>query len=528
MRENSLASVPSPTNVYQTDTRFESALLRAGSVLHINDVTPAFISAGRDLIGMGIDIPKSVQIQAGRDVTNLSLANFNVSPTDITLVKAGRDITYSEDLLHLSAGIKTGGPGLLEVLAGGKIALGFSDGITTTGNLNNSNLPSDTGADILAIAGLSAPVGVGQTAQSQDFISQIIAASSSEKSSLIDYVKQQTGVTPSDFASAADTFRSLPLIQQLPFLSQVLFTELVKSGREANANPSIGFKNGFAALESLFPDSHTPGVDNPYSGDISLPFSRIYTLAGGSISLLAPGGKIDVGLANPPGNLVQLGFNKQAYQLGIVAQKQGSVDIFTQGDVNVNSSRVFTLGGGDIAIWSSEGNIDAGRGAKSAISAPPPTLLIDSQGNVTLDVRGTVAGSGIRTILAVEGAPPGNVDLMAPAGFVNAGDAGIGSAGNLNIAAQHVIGVDNIQVGGTATGVPPETSGLGVSLSAASTAGASSSNSANSALSDDKKKEEQAPIAQSALSWLEVFVVGLGEDTCKQDDMECLRRQAPK
>ncbi len=114
----------------------------------------------------------------------------------------------------------------------------------------------------------------------------------------------------------------------------------------------------------------------------------------------------------------------------------------------MNSSRIFTLGGGDIAIWSSRGNIDAGKGAKSAISAPPPVLLVDAQGNVSISVSSAVAGSGIRTIITDPEVQPGDVDLIAPAGFVNAGDAGIGSSGNLNIAAQKVVGLDNIQVGG--------------------------------------------------------------------------------
>jgi hypothetical protein len=37
--------------------------------------------------------------------------------------------------------------------------------------------------------------------------------------------------------------------------------------------------------------------------------------------------------------------------------------------------------------------------------------------------------------------------------------------------------------------------------------------------------KEAAPLAQNALSWLDVFVTGLGEENCKPDDTECLRRQ---
>jgi hypothetical protein len=212
--------------------------------------------------------------------------------------------------------------------------------------------------------------------------------------------------------------------------------------------------------------------------------------------------------------------------LGIVAQQSGSVNIFTRDDVLVNQSRVFTLLGGDIAIWSTLGDIDAGRGSKSSLSIPPPRVIVNDSGQVTLDLTGAVAGSGIRTIVTDEKIEAGDVDLIAPRGIVNAGDAGIGSAGNLNIAAEQVVGLDNIQVGGVSTGVPAETSGLGASLAAVS-AVASSASSASNATADenDESGEAQASLAQTALSWLEVFVIGLGEENCKTDDMECLKRQ---
>jgi filamentous hemagglutinin len=217
---------------------------------------------------------------------------------------------------------------------------------------------------------------------------------------------------------------------------------------------------------------------------------------------------------------------REPYQLGIVAQRAGDVHIFTNDDVLVNQSRVFTLLGGDIAIWSTFGDIDAGRGSKSSVSAPPPGVLVDASGQVTLNFAGAVAGSGIRTIVTDETVEPGDVDLIAPQGIVNAGDAGIGSAGNLNIAAAQVVGLDNIQVGGVSTGVPAESSGLGASLASVSAAASSSSSAAEAATEDDDESDQtQASLAQTAMSWLEVFVVGLGEEGCKTDDVECLKRQ---
>ncbi len=154
------------------------------------------------------------------------------------------------------------------------------------------------------------------------------------------------------------------------------------------------------------------------------------------------------------------------------------MQIFSDGDVLVNQSRIFTLAGGDILIWSSNGDIDAGRGSKSAISAPPPVIRVDANGQVTVEFSDAIAGSGIRGILTSEDIEPGDVDLVAPTGVVNAGDAGIGAAGNLNIAAPQVVGLDNIQVGGISAGVPADSgaaAGLtgvsGLSSSVASAAG---------------------------------------------------------
>jgi filamentous hemagglutinin len=158
---------------------------------------------------------------------------------------------------------------------------------------------------------------------------------------------------------------------------------------------------------------------------------------------------------------------------------------------------------------------------------PPPVILINSSGTISLDYGASLAaGSGIRTVQTNPTVPPGNVDLDAPVGTVNAGDAGIGASGNINIAAAHVIGALNINFGGSASGVPSDLSGLAASLSGVSSVASSATTSgAVSAESAAAASKEVAPLAQTALSWLEVFVTGLGEENCKQDDVECLKRQ---
>jgi filamentous hemagglutinin len=519
MSDAALNTVPSaalPATSFSTLTSTTQVPFSAN--LHIDDPTPALIAAGRDILNVALEIPKATDIIAGRDITDLQFQGENLSPADLTLISAGRD--FIDDATGgLSGLVQVGGPGQVDVLAGRNVNLGFSSGITTVGATVNPNLPIATGAALTVMAGL------GQATDNySDFVTKIIAPDPTNQQLLVAYVESLSGQTGLSYASAATEFAALSPDQQRPLINQVFFDQLSISGLQANTEPQLGYSLGYAAIDALFPNSRSAVATgpSPYAGDISLTFSRIYTLSGGGISLLAPGGEVDVGLANAPANL---GVQKTPSQLGIVAQGPGDVDIYTLGDVNVNSSRIFTLGGGNILIWSDQGNIDAGRGSKSSVSAPPPEVLVDSSGNITLSFSGAVAGSGIRTIQVFPDVNPGDVNLVAPAGTVNAGDAGIGAAGNINIAAEHVVGLDNINFGGTATGVPAQVSNIGVTLAGAAGTASSASNASTAAVASNSEKEASASLASNALSWLDVFVTGLGEEGCKQDDMECLKRQ---
>jgi hypothetical protein len=493
--------------------------------LHANDSAPAVIVAGEDINNLTVSVPKAADIEAGRDILGLTFYGENLNPNDITFISAGRD--FSDPTSFDSTGspstsnaiVQIGGPGSLMLLAGRDIDLGFSNGVTTIGNLKNSNLPSADGASITMAAGLGDSLN---NPHYNGFYEQIIASSSTYQQQLVSYVESLTGATDLSTDQADARFLGFSAEQQQELIDSVFFNELSLSGVEAN-KAGGDFKRGYTAIDALFPGSRTGtsgSTNNPYKGDLNLTYSQIYTESGGGISLLVPGGSINVGLAVAPAVLNA----KQPSQLGIVAEGVGDVNIYAKSDVNVDSSRVFTLGGGNILIWSDEGNIDAGKGSKTSLSAPPPTYAIDAQGNVVTTFGAAVAGSGIRTIQTSASEAAGNVNLIAPAGFVNAGEAGIGAAGSVNIAALAVLNAANISYGSTATGVPPAVSGITASLASAASAASSATTSVTSGL-DTAAKEEVAPLSQTAISWLDVFVSGLGEDNCKPEDTECLKRQ---
>jgi hypothetical protein len=198
--------------------------------------------------------------------------------------------------------------------------------------------------------------------------------------------------------------------------------------------------------------------------------------------------------------------------LGIVVASAGDIKGFARNDIVVNQSRILTVGGGDVLLWSSEGGIDAGKGKKTASAVPPPVIKVDAQGNVTQVLQGAATGSGIGA-LAVAGVTAGDVDLIAPKGTVNAGDAGI-RAGNLNVAALDFKGADNVSVSGKSVGVPvADTSAVTAAASGASSMGDDASKSIAAASQNAAEAARTAQTLATAFkpTIVRVDVLGYGE-----------------
>jgi filamentous hemagglutinin family protein len=497
------------------------------------DTTPARIVALNGDLSMqpsdivnssALFIPKPVDIYAGGNIVDLGVNIEQFAASNVSTISAGGSLTYPTgrnkfgQLALTNRAINVSGPGELVVNVGGSLDLGTSSGISTFGSLVDPALPPG-GASINVIAGVSPAL------EYPALIDQYLQPGSSYDSALVSYVETLTGRLNLTAAEALMLFKGFTIGEQQPLLADVLVGELRAGGRSAAApGPNHNnFTRAFDGLTAMFPGANpSAGQTNPYSGDILLYFSRIYTLDGGDINLLSPGGQINVGLATPP---TAFGVGKAAAQLGIVAQSTGSVSGVSYTDISVNQSRVFAADGGNILLWSTDGNIDAGRGAKSAISAPPPTIVISASGIPQVTFPPALTGSGIQTLSTTVGLSPGDVDLFAPHGVVNANEAGI-VAGNLTIAATAVLGTNNISVSGTSVGVPVPVSGQGLAATAAGSSTAAATNAGIGTLEQATNQSQTAtPLADSAIAFLDVFVLGLGEEQCSPTDLECLKRQ---
>lgn len=470
-------TIVNPTNSRTFD--ISTSVPLPATPLHQTDSQPErFVAATGNITGSssGIVMPKQAEFVAGGNITDLSYTGKNLNPSDVTLFEAGGSIVYTPALNSLnqlgsnSNGIQVGGPGYVELLAGGGISLANSKGVITTGNLNDVRLPSGGATEVVAASlGLDADASLRLPAYDA-FIGTYLMPDAAANPSpyanpLLAYMERlypdQTGLIP---PQALADFLTLPRKLQLPFVSQVLSAELNATGLN-HTRLGLSYDRGYKAIATLFPTKDAGGNPLKYQGDINMFYSQLKTEQGGDINLLVPGGSVVVGVPNPDPNLAASKqdtlFNpplSAEANLGILVLGSGGVHGFADGNFDINQSRILTLQGGDIILWSSNGNIDAGKGARTAQGAPPPVIQTDLKGNVFVNPVGAVTGSGIGQLLTTPGLTAGQVNLIAPKGTVNAGEAGI-RAINLNIAALQVLNVGNIKVSGTATGLPVSDSG---------------------------------------------------------------------
>lgn len=503
-------------------------------LLHAGDIEPVKIYAGHDVEFepfKTVALPKAVNIRAGNDVVDPNLVIQNQHPTDVSLIQAAGNIRYTEPVPNADgsvpatiAGIQVAGPGRLHLISGKDIDLGSSQGIRSVGNLYNPYL-TEEGADILVNPGaVELPDYAAMIAAYIDPASAGIF-SQAYLLQLAEYMRNRIGDPELSEADALSRFKALEPHQQAEFVNTVFFSELRASGREAIDSDSASFGDysraqrailrmfpGFTVNQSLLAQSgslmsdfgniRNEQVINP--GDLKLFYSQIRSERGGRVELLVPGGFINAGLA------VAGELKKPETDLGIVSVRGGDVLAMVRGDFQVNQSRVFTLGGSDLMLFSALEDIDAGRGAKTASATPPPVLRV-KDGQVFYDYSGAVSGSGIAALIAT-GGEAGTVDLFAPYGEINAGEAGIRSAGNINLGARVIVGADNISAGGVTTGVPTaDTSGLslsvgGISDPAAATKSGDALAQAQSGTQNSAARDNWMP------SFISVEVIGLGSE----------------
>ena len=499
----SLSAFDLESGLYQNFIDYSSSsLLHAATPLHAGDKQPVKIVAEKGSITLSVNVPKKAEVYAGRDIVNSTFTIQHLAAKDRSYIVAGRDIRYGIIRNYTGAidsgsrKMKISGPGQLLVQAGRNIDLGASGGITSIGNTKNPAL-ANRGADVTLIAGVRNNMDYAGFART--YINQSDQYTAALRTFVNDGVinfDQTAGaaVSSTEANSLRKTFAGFKPQKQQEFLRALFLREIRDVGVKSAKAGGNFYQPAYDAIASLFPGS--------YAGDITLFFSQIKTLEGGSIQLLAPGGGVNAGLASSEG------LDKGANELGIIVQREGKIDAFVRDNFAVNVSRVFTLGGGDIMIFASKGNIDAGRGAKSSLAAPAPIISYDEKGNLQVEYPPVVQGSGIRTFASGK-TNAGDVYLFAPQGKIDAGDAGIG-CNTCVLGAPTIINAGNIDIGGVSVGVPTASVSLAAGLTGVSNLSASSNKVAEESTSSIGRLSKNSGFGTTPMGFLNVELVGFG------------------
>ncbi|MEI9993005.1 MAG: filamentous hemagglutinin family protein [Rhizomicrobium sp.] len=441
------------------------------SDVHAGDAVPNRIYAATgDITSLGLNImAKPTDIVAGGDIDYLTGQLGNDKPNDVSIIAAGGNIIFPD--------VAIGGPGTLAVSAQGNIFMGtrpqapqfvadpvfgFTQGassssFTSTGLWYGQSGSVSGGANVAVVAGQGAngpdyaafkalyldPAKQADPAYPLDFPQNQGKVVQTYQDQLYAWLKSSYGYAGTE-ADEMAFFNALSQPQQDVFLRQAFFNELNQADVEYNdpSNPLFqSYVRGRTAIATLFPASGSyDGAITMYGG------SGIRSEFGGDVSILTPGGFTTIGVEGPT----------PAPTAGVITQGSGNIGIYSLGSVELGQSRVFTTFGGDITIWSATGDINAGRGAKTAVVYSPPLLSYDDLGNITLSPTVPSQGAGIGTLAPIPQVPPGDVFLVAPLGIIDAGEAGVRVSGNAYLAALQIVNAANIQVQGKAFGLPPK------------------------------------------------------------------------
>lgn len=532
--------------------------------LHAGDNDPLRIHAQGSLTvvdGKKIISPKQTVITAGLDITNLSLIGQHHRADDVTLISAGRNF-LNNTVQGTNGLISLAGTGTLDIRAGRQLNLGASAGVETVGNLYNTTLPS-TGASVKLAAGLDASL---DTAGLAGFLNTYLAASGAPsganyRDDLVNYIrqtlKQGDDVSYSD-ADALSLLQGFSEKGQIAFVKTVLAQEFARTylapgkayaaswalaAADAGVAPDVyagktfermrddilfnelklagiagSAAKGAAAKEAGYAPGYKAielaGYGAPFGfiGNIDLIESKVQTKRGGGIKFFAPGGGVNVGLSADVSSVT--GQAKPADQRGVVALAGGDIQAFMDRDFLVNAQKVFVIGKGDILLWSSNGNIDSGKGSNNTVTVPPLEAKIDQDGNVVFELPTLATGSGIGILDASDGAADGTAFLFAPRGEVIALDAFI-RAPSVFFDPEKIRGADNV-IGVSANPVSaPAVAGV---------AGLGSTSNPNEAQSTGNQAPKTGEREKSSILTVEVLAMGDGsasvEDAEDGDDSD--------
>lgn len=458
--------------------------------LHANDPVPVVIAAGQDIDAAhaSLTLIKPAEIEAGNNINGPTFVGQNNNVGDITSIAAGNDLVggsyalYGPGTFVLQAGHDIGpfaqsGPGTPTDKTFGIATIGNGSAAGSTFAFNSSNalkpyLPAQ-GAELDVLFGVKPGIDYATA------IAQYVNPAGGGTGG-IDFLTDIASILGQSPDQAWATFQGLAAAQQHLLVNRAFLDFLAQVAQGYNNVSSPYYHQygpAYQAISTLFPASlgytnNSAGTGGNGAavlvptGNFNIAASVLETQMGGDINIIGPGGGITVGHSSRD--------TLNPSQEGILTLAGGTIRAFTDASILVNQSRIMTEQGGDIDLFSANGNISAGEGPKTYASDPPVTEVCTVNGYCYVNPQGLVTGAGIAALVTLPGQDTSHETLnaAAPRGSIDAGPAGL-RGGTINLVALEVLNAYNIQATNGVTGLaftPPPNVGALTTASNANTA----------------------------------------------------------
>jgi hypothetical protein len=388
--------------------------------LHLNDPNPVGVNVAGNIDTFALVVPTFAAITVGGNTLNFGFTGQNLSATQVSSISVAGDITYH----------------------GAVSSQPISDALPA--GLFNSSLSTDPGvtADLLY-----------DTATGNLLYGGIMTAS--DEAFLLNptvYVVNSQGKPVLDAAGNPETKPVAFSSAQVESDYQAAIVALYAASQNASFTDTVGLNlNGPGTLNIsahtidlgasggiVVNDLPLPSLtaSDPYGANLNISLSGDLEMTTSKISNSGLLGNIQIGdAAAPVGGTVDLGLQAGVFGAanaarGIFTSGGGNVSLTTEGDINVDGSRIATLDGGNINLTSLKGNVNAGSGGNGSVTAdtvvqPGPNGGLESFGSAHNAVN-TLYGSGIIAVSLKESTVPvGNITVDAVTGSINANAGGI-------------------------------------------------------------------------------------------------------
>lgn len=381
--------------------------------VHLNNTEPVTLDIDGDMSGILLGSPKAAHITVGGDMVNSRFDGQNLRDTDVTTIHVGGDIINRNEFTTVPVGARPNFgvfdlvyPPFAGAVAGVQNLFTYN---ATTGELSFQGRM--TGDQLQALLNLRV-----RTFDQNGF-------------PILDGNGEPV-TAPAEFASAT------------------VINQLYADSQDVPLNPDTGYRLGGggtfdiraqnldlgatvgivsqgpranSALAELF--AHGADINLVLSGDLDMFSTKIASLNGGDISIVA-GGEVNVGSRT---------FNVgDANARGIFTTDPSDVTVIATGDINVNGSRIAAYDGGNVLVRSLEGNVDAGTGGNGV--ATVEKIYVDPVTRQILTYSPTIPGSGILATTFPRSLdssfPPslnnvGNITVETPQGDIIASAGGV-------------------------------------------------------------------------------------------------------